>query len=207
MIKHRKKRFGLISAAMFTLSLGVPTAAHAESAGPIPVTTAIDTPEMSSKVMNDPNARYVSFTEATEQFGYDPNENTGSPDPVVSPYSSWWGCDYEGRADFPHVTNNEASVHGYWLKTGGECPSTATVTVDLQALLCSSLGCTWVTQATDSGTFNPGSGTGKWATPHKSCATSSLVGWRGQVDVNLTDFADPPGKHHGTAKDLNCSPA
>ena len=208
MIKHSKKKVGLILVALLTVSLAIPTAAQAEPAGPSTVTTATDVLEISSQIMNDPEARYVGVAEANEQFGYDSNENAASSEPGISPYSSWWGCDYEGSADYPHVRSNQASGHSYWAHTGGVCPTTATVTVNLQALLCSSMfGCTWVTQATDSGTFNPGSGTGKWATPHKNCANSNLVGWRGQVDVNLTDFADPPGYHYGTAKNISCSPA
>lgn len=136
MIKHPKKKVGLLFAAMLALGLVVPTAAQAEVAGPSTVTTTSDAPEVSSQIAKDPDARYVSVAEANEQFGYEPIENTDSIEPVFSPYTSWWGCDYEGRADYPHVNNNQASVHGYWVST---------------------------------------------------------VGWRGQVDVDLADFADPPG--------------
>ena len=176
----------------------MPAAAQAESAGPTNV------PEIS----NDSGARYMSVAEAEKQFGYDPNEGTESPEPEISPYTSWWGCDYEGTTDNPHVTNNQASVHVYWVKTGGTCPETATVTVDLQALFCDMDGdCSWITQETDSGTYKVGPGSGKWATPHKDCAGSNLVAWRGQVDVDLTDFSDPYGYHYGRALDLNCYPA
>lgn len=188
-------------------TVAIQTDGEAELTVPSTAASTSGASEISSQIASDPNARYVSVTEATEMFGFDPNENAESTEPEISPFDSWGGCDYEGRADYPHVTNFEASVHGYWIKTGGTCPSTATVTVDLQALLCSSFGCTWVTQETDAGTFKPGSGTGRWATPHKDCASSSLVGWRGQVDVNLTDWADPYGYDYGAAKDLNCSPA
>jgi len=92
MIKHSKKKLSLIFAAALALSLAVPAAAQAESAGPNNV------PEISS----DSGARYLSVAEAEKQFGYDPNEGTESaestespesPGPEVSPYTSWWGCD------------------------------------------------------------------------------------------------------------------
>lgn len=206
---------------LLALSFAVPTAAQAESAAPSPI-PATNAPEVSS----DSGPRYMSVAEAEERFGINPNElpeisdlseiskiskiseSTESTDPAISPRTSWWGCDYEGRADYPHLTNGEASVHGYWVKTGGTCPSTATVTANLQALYCDMSGNSgWKTQDTRSGTFTSGSGSGNWATPHKSCGGQSSVAWRGEVDVNLTDFADPLGYHYGSAKDLNCYPA
>lgn len=117
-------------------------------------------------------------------------------------------CTYKGVADHPHITANEASVHGYWIKKSGTCPSTAKVTVDIQALACSSVfGCTWVTQNTKSGTFLAGSGTGRWATPHHPCRNKNKVGWRGRVDVDLTNWNDPKGYDYSVEKDLACTPA
>ena len=55
--------------------------------------------------------------------------------------------------------------------------------------------------------FQPGLRTGRWATPHKTCANTNPVGWRGQIDVDLTNWAAPYGKHYSPAKNLNCSPA
>jgi hypothetical protein len=203
MIKHPKKKIALIFAAVLALSFAVPAAAQAEAAGPSTFTTTTDAPEISS----DPEARYVSVAEAQAEFGYDPTEST-EPEPELSANRSWWGCDYEGRANYTHVTNNEASVHGYWVQLGGTCPKTATVTVDLQALFCDMDGdCSWITQKTNSGTFTSGGGSGNWATPHKTCGGANLVAWRGQVDVDLTDFADPYGYDYGVARDLNCYPA
>ena len=91
MIKHSKKKFSLIFAAALALILAVPAAAQAESAGPT------NAPEISS----DSGERYMSVAEAAEQFGYDPNESTESTEPEISPYTSWWGCDYEGRGSRP----------------------------------------------------------------------------------------------------------
>ncbi len=165
---------------------------------------------VSGRVANSPDFRYVSVSEAKSSFGYEA-ENVSASDqnstPSLTPLWSWWGCDWRGVADYPHVTNGEASVHGYWVRDGGNCPATGTVTVELQALGCGSLGCVWITQDTRTvkGVY-PGSGTGRWATPHKTCASSRMVGWRGRVDTALTDFYDPFGWDDGPQKDLYCSP-
>lgn len=164
--------------------------------------------ELYEVVSSSPGFHYASAAEAPELVADDSGEGVELADPKVSPYVWWFSCNYDGRADNPHVTRNQASVHGYWVVNSGSCPSTATVTVNLQALACSSFyGCTWITQNTSSGTFTPGSGTGHWATPHKTCANTSRTGWRGQVDVNLTGVPDPYGYQYGPALDLSCSPA
>lgn len=122
--------------------------------------------------------------------------------------NDWWGCGWDGKTDYPHVTSGEASVHGYWVYNSGNCPSTANVTVKLHALGCSNFGCAWITQQTATAIgVTPGSGTGHWATPHKACASANTVGWRGQVGVELKDFWHPYGATDGPAKDLNCTPA
>jgi hypothetical protein len=125
----------------------------------------------------------------------------------ATPLVTAGNCNFTGRADYPHVTNFEASVHGYWVVLSGTCPSTAKVTVDLQAVGCTPFGCVWITQDTRSGTFTPGSGTGHWATPHKACANANTVGWRGQVDVDLTGVNDPSGYQYSAEVNLECSPA
>ena len=132
--------------------------------------------------------RYIAMAEAEEQFGFDPaaeragvGEDSG---PVVTPRTpryEWWGCEWDAKADNPHVTDGEASVRGCWLYKSGDCPARADVTVTLQALGCSTFGCTWITQATATATaVTPGSGTGHWATPHRACANSNLFGWQGR---------------------------
>lgn len=174
----------------------------------------------SAEVLSDPNAEYVSVEEAKEIYDFAPLSLEESQSGLayqsptlqkhaVSPLWSWWGCDWHGKADYPHITRGEAAVHGYWIIDGGKCPSTATVTVDLQALLCSGLyGCVWITQTSATvKDVKPGSGTGRWATPHKACRNSNSVAWRGTVDTDLTNFADPLGKDYGPAKNLACSPA
>lgn len=215
-----KKKLGLIIAAAFSLVVVAPAAAQAETADSSSVTTAADTSNLSSKIASDPEMRYVSLNEAENQFGFDPaaerpdipaveSPDIGADDgPVVTPLYEWWGCEWDGRSDYPHKSGNSASVHGYWVYLSGNCPSTADVTVNLQALGCSPLGCTWINQATDTATaVTPGSGTGHWATPHKACANSNTVAWRAEVWVGLTDFWHPYGATHGTGRDLRCSPA
>lgn len=202
-------RLSRLSAAS-TAIIGITLMGLAVPSGAWAATTPSSS-DATESVLVDPGARYVTLEEAEQLYGVTEDEIVSdTPEvqsDVVSPMSSWGGCDYEGVGDYPHVTRNQASVHGYWVKTGGTCPGTAKVTVDLQALLCGMGGCSWVTQNTDSGTFQPGSGTGRWATPHKTCANTNSVGWRGEIDVDLTNWADPYGKHYSPAKNLNCSPA
>lgn len=126
----------------------------------------------------------------------------------ISPMWTSGSCHYGGRADYPHVTKGEASVHGYWVVDSGSCPSTAKVTVTLQAWACSSVyGCGWINQKSASGTFEPGSGTGRWAIPHEPCVTTGKIGWRGRVDVDLTGQVDPLGYDYSEQVDLNCTPS
>ncbi|MBN9178575.1 MAG: hypothetical protein J0I43_14580 [Microbacterium sp.] len=197
---------GLAAMSAFVMMLAVPASASAAQVEPSPPD------DVAAQIASDPGLRYVSVAEAEEQYGFDTNaqdaDEPAAAEPAITPLWSWWGCDWHGQADYPHVTNNEASVHGYWVKDGGDCPETGTVTVELQALGCSNLGCAWITQETDSVTgVKPGSGTGRWATPHKACANNNATGWRGRVDTALTDFYDPFGWDDGPAMDRNCSPA
>jgi hypothetical protein len=156
---------------------------------------------------SSPGFHYVPATAANLQKAATASASQAGA-AAVAPNISAGSCNYNGVADYPHVTNNEASVHGYWVVLSGSCPSTAKVTADLQALACSSLfGCTWITQDTRSGTYTPGSGTGHWATPHKACGYTATVGWRGRVDVDLTNWSDPSGYQYSVERDLACYPA
>jgi len=162
-------------------------------------------------------------TEAYEEFVNSPGfhfapapRDAGSPKeplfkstmPEISPMWTSGSCHYGGRADYPHVTNGEASVHGYWVVDSGSCPSTAKVTATLQAWACSSVyGCGWLNQKSASGTYEPGSGTGRWATPHEPCVTTGKIGWRGRVDVDLSGQVDPLGYDYSAEVDLSCTPS
>lgn len=130
-----------------------------------------------------------------------------TPEAEISALWTSGKCHYGGRADYPHVTKGEASVHGYWVVDSGKCPLTAKVEVTLQAYGCASgVGCGWINQNSASGTFGPGSGTGNWATPHKACLTIGKIGWRGRVDVDLSGQVDPLGYDYSAEKDLKCTP-
>lgn len=207
---RRKNKLALVFAAALALTFA-PAAAHADSADPAPPSTAEEASDLSQQIADDPDLRFVSVAEAVEEFGFDPAatpENAAETAPEITPLNEWWGCEWDGKADYPHVTNGEASVHGYWVYISGDCPATADVTVNLQALGCSDLGCTWINQASDSAPgVTPGSGTGHWATPHKACANSNPVAWRGEVHVGLANFWHPYGPSYGAAVDLNCAPA
>lgn len=98
-------------------------------------------------------------------------------------------------------------MHGYWLYVSGDCPSTADVTVQLQALACNPYGCSWLAQesATVTG-VTPGSGTGHWATPHHACTGTNLIAWRGETWAGLTNFWHPYQGWAGPAQDLSCQP-
>ncbi len=104
---------------------------------------------------------------------------------------SWPNCTYESKIDHPHLSSsnpNHASVHGYWIKTGGSC-TTATVTTQLQAYLCSDPwghNCGWTTVAKSirSG-VRPGGGSGKRATAQAPCVSNRNAHWRGVVDVDI----------------------
>ncbi|HWK20940.1 MAG TPA: hypothetical protein VNR37_09275 [Microbacteriaceae bacterium] len=204
------KKLGLLFAAALAMVFIAPAAAQAATADSPPPATASDSSDLNSLIASDPNAEFVSLEVAEKQYGFDPYaaDTTESTVPVVTPFYAWWGCDWDAVSDYPHVSSGQASVHGYWVYNSGDCPATATVTVNLQALWCSGMwGCSWYTLATDVaiGVY-PGSGTGHWATPHSPCATTSVVGWRGSVFVEPTDFWHPYGWTDGTPQNLSCSP-
>ena len=119
-------------------------------------------------------------------------------------------CVYRQAIDNPHISStapDAASVHGWWLVTGGECPSTATVSVALQGYWCDFFGCRWITVATDVGSHAEGGGGGNRTTARRTCSdTSRPVGWRGLVDVDLDGVIDPPGLTPSTIVNLFCVP-
>ncbi|MFD7311960.1 hypothetical protein [Promicromonospora sp. NPDC059942] len=163
--------------------------------------------ELYDTIVNSPGFHYAPAPGADKQTVTGSASGADLTSPVMAP-DVWAGkCEYTGRGDYPHVTNREASVHGYWVRLSGTCPSKARVTVDLQAYGCGSIGCAWITQNTAEGTFAPGSGTGRWATPHKACASTATVGWRGRVDVDLSGKVDPFGYQYSVERDLMCTPA
>lgn len=120
-------------------------------------------------------------------------------------------CTYSQVNDDPHISSTlprATSVHGWWMRQAGSCPATATVTVELQAYGCySGVICGWVTVATGQDIIMQGGGSVARVTARFTCvSTTSLVGWRGRVDVNLTGVIDPAGWTNSNIRDWTCSP-
>ena len=119
-------------------------------------------------------------------------------------------CTYRQAIDNPHISSTApraASVHGYWLKVRGTCPSTANVDTYLQAYWCDQSGCRWIVVASNSGNVGPGGGSGRRVTARRTCSSSSrTVGWRGFVDVDLNGVSDPPGYTYSSPVNLACVP-
>lgn len=127
-------------------------------------------------------------------------------------------CRHEGRSDEVHVSGGDASVHGWWVKTGGTCPLKAYVWVELQAWRCIKI---WdlpgdILDVWDC-SFDPvsrsstrlvyaGGGSANRVTARKACASTSPVTWRAIVDVDIPNQNDSADKFKGEAYDLNCNP-
>lgn len=124
---------------------------------------------------------------------------------VISPVFTAGGCSYKQKADDPHRSAGEVSVHGWWSKWSGTCPSKATVKVYLQAYGCATT-CTWVTVGSGSGKYFQGGGKGKRATARQVCASSRVTGFRAVVDVDLPGIIDPGTKTYSGAVNVACSP-
>lgn len=117
------------------------------------------------------------------------------------------GCTYQQAIDDPHLSSGDTSVHGWWVKVSGTCPSKATVTVYLQAYFCGGGSCGWETLNHGQGDYYAGGGSGNRATARWTCSdTSPVVGWRGYVDVDLDGVSDPSGYTYSTIQNLPCYP-
>lgn len=122
-----------------------------------------------------------------------------------------FGCYYKQANDNAHISSDPptaASSHGWWIYWTGSCPETANVDIYLQALWWNGYGYEWRTVFTpdNSGDVPAGGGSGRRITARFTCATTSLVGWRSFVDVDLTDRWDPPGYTYSDPQNLGCSP-
>lgn len=116
-------------------------------------------------------------------------------------------CEYKQANDYPHVTDNQASVHGWWIDWNNKCPDKAHVKVSLQAYWCDSSGCRFITVASGSGDYYEGGGSGKRATAKQPCATNSEISWRGYTDVDIPWVVDPSGVTYSEIRDLYCTPS
>jgi hypothetical protein len=117
------------------------------------------------------------------------------------------GCTFRQAIDDPHISSSTplaASVHGWWRRIGGTCPSLANVDVYLQAYWCDGWGCRWVTVASASRDVRAGGGAGNRVTARRTCKSTKSVGWRGAVDVDLIGIDDPPGYTYSVIKNLGC---
>jgi len=122
-------------------------------------------------------------------------------------------CEYDQRVDNPHKSLDDgvwtASVHGWWVRTSaaGTCPTLANVDTYLQSYWCGSSGCYWVTVDIDRVDVKQGGGRGKRGNARETCATSTSVGWRAYVDVDLINWSDPSGVEYSAIRNLTCTPS
>lgn len=118
-------------------------------------------------------------------------------------------CTYRQAIDDPHISSTArraASVHGWWRKISGTCPSRANVDTYLQGYWCDQLGCRWITVASASADVYAGGGSGNRVTARKTSSSTKRVGWRAFVDVDLIGVSDPPGYTYSPPVNLACSP-
>ena len=158
-----------------------------------------------------------------------PNDSLPSSEPSKSPaagyFASYAGgvfttmaesgditagsCTYRQAIDNPHISSTApraASVHGWWRRISGTCPSKANVDTYLQGYWCDQWGCRWITVASGSADVYAGGGSGNRVTARKTCSSTRTVGWRGFVDVDLIGVSDPPGYTYSPPVNLACSP-
>ena len=119
------------------------------------------------------------------------------------------GCTYAQRNDDPHISSTAplaASVHGWFDRISGTCPQ-ATVKVYLQGYYCTGGQCGWVTVSFSSGDVFAGGGSGNRITARRTCAGSSLTGFRGITDIDLIGISDPQVFTFSTIVNLGCVPS
>jgi hypothetical protein len=119
-------------------------------------------------------------------------------------------CTYRQAIDNPHISSTApraTSIHGYWKRISGTCPSTSNVDTYLSAYWCDGFGCRWITVASNSGNVTAGGGAGRRITARRTCSSASrVVGWRGFVDVDLNGVNDPAGYTYSNHANLTCVP-
>lgn len=177
--------------------LGPSTAAAAPPQPPLPQPPSLPTVNLSTGEIELP---------ATGDWAPAPDEVVvmGASPPITA-----GGCTYRQVNDNPHLTGSpiDVSVHGWWTRDSGTCPSKNNVTVGLQAFWCDFV-CRWITVDTGGPTsYFQGPGSGKWANARSRCAPATReVGWRGWTDVDLIGISDPSGRHYGSAINYWCTP-
>lgn len=72
---------------------------------------------------------------------------------------------------------------------------------------CNMWGCSYVTIASDSRDVLAGGGSGRRGNARNLCLNSSLISYRGAVDVDLINQNDPGGLTYSSEVGVNCYPA
>lgn len=195
---HRRvlRTLTVVSCVVLSLTVAASAAANPAARAPEPTVPTSSTVTQSTTAMLPAGLSWAPYLDSTVT-------------PLtVSPLISAGGCKYKQANDDPHKPSgtNYASIHGWWLKSAGTCPSKANVDVYLQAYGCGPFGCQWITVDSGSGDYYAGGGSGKRANARLTCASSAVVGWRGYTDVDLPGIIDPSGVTYSVIKDLACSP-
>lgn len=136
------------------------------------------------------------------------------PTLVTSSVITAGSCQYRQRTDNIHKTTNTdgtpaVSVHGWWTKelNSGTCPSKANVDIRLLAYGCgSATGCGWVQVGFGTKDVFAGGGSANRANARRTCASSQVVVYKEQVDVDLLDWSDPSGYSEGPDTQVACYP-
>lgn len=134
---------------------------------------------------------------------------SNAPESFVLMATSGWitagSCTYRQAVDNPHLSSGTTSVHGWWeTSTTSGCPAYSNVDTLLQAFYCNMWGCSYVTIASDSRDVPAGGGSGRRGNTRNSCLNSSLISYRGAVDVDLINQNDPGGLTYSPEVGVNC---
>lgn len=102
---------------------------------------------------------------------------------------------FRSRSDRPHISRSEgpraASVHGWWDQVSGPA-RTANLRIELWAKGPHDQGIRKVGTGTKN-SISGGGGRGNRATARAVCKNHEQTVFRGDVDVDINDFADVPG--------------
>lgn len=109
-------------------------------------------------------------------------------------------CLFDTKAENPHVSGLDVSVHGYWIDKSPGCAGIkAVVTTTLE----SNNGGGWAARAVQQRTLGPGGARASVArTP---CVPGDFTAWRAVVDVDLIGLADDPLRQTSAEVSLSCA--
>lgn len=113
---------------------------------------------------------------------------------------------FESRSDWPHISSSRgaraASVHGWWNQISGPA-GTATVRIELWAKGPRDRWFRKVGVGTKHA-IPGGGGRGNRATARAVCKNHDRTIFRGDVDVDINNYPDPPGIRRGYEVPLPC---